>query len=96
MTLPLVYRHGAAETVFIIAVLAWVVFEAVMRTIQRLGTTGPSDDRSYFVLAADARTRRRVRALRGRTETARARSVVMAAEIQGEQADFPADLGAVK
>jgi protein-S-isoprenylcysteine O-methyltransferase Ste14 len=50
VTLPLVFRHGAAETVFIIAVLVWVVFEAVMRTIQRLRTTEPSDDRSYFVL----------------------------------------------
>ena len=44
------FRHGAAETVFIIAVLVWVVFEAVMRTIQRLRTTEPSDDRSYLVL----------------------------------------------
>ena len=44
------FRHGTAETVFIIAVLVWVVFEAVMRTIQRLRTTEPSDDRSYFVL----------------------------------------------
>lgn len=44
------YRHGAAETVFVIAVLVWVVFEAVMRTVQRLRTTEPSDDRSYFVL----------------------------------------------
>ena len=26
------YRHGAAETVFIIAVLVWVVFEAVVRS----------------------------------------------------------------
>ena len=50
MTLPLVYRHGAPETAFAIAVLAWVVFEAVMRTVQRLRTTEPSDDRSYFVL----------------------------------------------
>jgi protein-S-isoprenylcysteine O-methyltransferase Ste14 len=50
VTLPLVFRHGTAETVFIIAVLVWVVFEAVMRTIQRLRTTEPSDDRSYFVL----------------------------------------------
>jgi len=45
-----VFRHGAAETVFIIAVLIWVVFEAVMRTIQRLRTTEPSDDHSYFIL----------------------------------------------
>ena len=50
MTLPLVFRHGTAETVFIITVLVWVVFEAVMRTVQRLRTTEPSDDRSYFVL----------------------------------------------
>ena len=33
MTLPLVFRHGAAETVFIVAVLVWVVSEAVMRVI---------------------------------------------------------------
>lgn len=50
MTLPLVFRHGAAETVFIVAVLIWVVFEAVMRTIQRLRTTEPSDDHSYLIL----------------------------------------------
>lgn len=50
MTLPLVFRHGAAETVFTIAVLVWLVFEAVMRTIQRMRTTEPSDDRSFLVL----------------------------------------------
>jgi hypothetical protein len=39
-----------AETVFIVAVLVWAVFEAVMRVIQRLRTTEPSDDHSYFLL----------------------------------------------
>jgi hypothetical protein len=31
VTLPLVFRHGAAETVFTIAVLVWLVFEAAGR-----------------------------------------------------------------
>ena len=50
MTLPLVFRHGAAETVFTIAVLVWLVFETVMRTIQRMRTTEPSADLSFLVL----------------------------------------------
>jgi len=50
VTLPLVFRHGAAETVFTIAVLVWLVFEAVMRTIQRMRTTEPSGDLSFLVL----------------------------------------------
>jgi len=50
VTLPLVFRHGAAETVFTIAVLVWLVFEAVMRVIQRGRTTEPSDDLSFLVL----------------------------------------------
>jgi len=50
VTLPLVFRHGAAETVFTIAVLVWLVFEAVMRVIQRMRTTEPSDDLSFLVL----------------------------------------------
>jgi len=47
---PLVFRHGPAEAVFIIAVGTWVLFEAVMRVVQRLRAAGPSDDRSFFVL----------------------------------------------
>jgi protein-S-isoprenylcysteine O-methyltransferase Ste14 len=50
VTLPLVFRHGAAETVFIIVVAVWAVFEAVMRVIQRLRATDPSNDPSFFVL----------------------------------------------
>jgi len=50
VTLPLVFRHGAAETVFTIAVLVWLVFETVMRTIQRMRTTEPSADLSFLVL----------------------------------------------
>ena len=48
--MPLVFRHGPAEAVFIIAVGTWVLFEAVMRVVQRLRAAGPSDDRSFFVL----------------------------------------------
>ena len=44
------FRHGAAETVFTIAVLVWLVFEAVMRAIQRMRTTEPSGDLSFLVL----------------------------------------------
>jgi protein-S-isoprenylcysteine O-methyltransferase Ste14 len=50
VTLPLVFRHGAAETVFIIAVAAWLVFETVMRVVQRLRSTDPPNDPSSFVL----------------------------------------------
>jgi len=50
VTLPLVFRHGAAETVFTLAVLVWLVFEAVMRAIQRMRTTEPSGDLSFLVL----------------------------------------------
>ena len=48
--MPLVFRHGPAEAAFIIAVGTWVLFEAVMRVVQRLRAAGPSDDRSFFVL----------------------------------------------
>jgi protein-S-isoprenylcysteine O-methyltransferase Ste14 len=50
VTLPLVFRHGAAETVFIIALAVWVAFEAVMRVVQRMRATDPSDDLSFLVL----------------------------------------------
>ena len=44
------FRHGAAEAVFTLAVLVWLVFEAVMRAIQRMRTTEPSGDLSFLVL----------------------------------------------
>lgn len=44
------FRHGAAETVFTVVVVVWLVFEAAMRVIQRLRTTEQSDDLSFFVL----------------------------------------------
>ncbi len=51
--MPLIFRHGAAETAFIIAVAAWAVFETVMRVRQRLRLQagGPtSRDPTLFVL----------------------------------------------
>jgi len=36
--------------VFIIVVVVWAVFEAVMRVIQRLRATDPPNDPSFFVL----------------------------------------------
>ena len=49
--MPLIFRHGAAETAFIVAVAAWVVFEFVMRMRQRLRASGPPAwDRSALVL----------------------------------------------
>ena len=49
--MPLVFRHGAAEVAFIVLLLTWTVFEAVMRVLQRLRATGPDTrDPSYFVL----------------------------------------------
>ena len=51
MVTPLIFRHGAAETAFIVALGAWCAFEAVMRVRQRLRATGPSaQDPTYFVL----------------------------------------------
>jgi protein-S-isoprenylcysteine O-methyltransferase Ste14 len=48
---PLIFRHGAAEAAFIVALGAWCLFEAVMRVRQRLRATGPpAQDPSYFVL----------------------------------------------
>jgi protein-S-isoprenylcysteine O-methyltransferase Ste14 len=51
VVVPLVFRHGAAEVVFTIAVATWVVFEFVMRVRQHLRSDGPATlDRSAFVL----------------------------------------------
>jgi hypothetical protein len=50
VVVPLVFRHGAAEVAFNVAVVAWLVFEFVMRVRQRLRASGPADpDRSAFV-----------------------------------------------
>ena len=49
--MPLVFRHGAAEVAFIVAVAAWLVFETVMRVRQGLRARGPAAwDRSALVL----------------------------------------------
>ena len=49
--MPLVFQHGAAETAFIVALAAWLVFEFVMRVRQRLQASGPPTwDRSALVL----------------------------------------------
>ncbi|MGI8452174.1 MAG: methyltransferase family protein [Streptosporangiaceae bacterium] len=51
MVLPLVSRHGAAETAFTVTVAAWAVFELVMRGRQRFLSRGPGAvDRSAFIL----------------------------------------------
>ncbi len=51
MVLPLVFRHGAAETAFTVAVVVWAVFELVMRVRQRFMSRGPGTvDRSAFIL----------------------------------------------
>jgi protein-S-isoprenylcysteine O-methyltransferase Ste14 len=48
---PLVFRHGAAETAFTVAVAAWAVFELVMRVRQHFLSRGPASvDRSAFIL----------------------------------------------
>ena len=50
---PLVFQHGAPETVFYVAIGGWVAFEGVMelRQRRRLGAR-PGRDPSRFVLAA--------------------------------------------
>ena len=49
--MPLVFRPGAAEAVFITALATWAVFEFVMRVRQRLRSKGPASlDRSALVL----------------------------------------------
>ena len=51
VVLPLVFRHGAAETAFTVAVVVWAVFELVMRVRQRFLSRGPGTvDRSAFIL----------------------------------------------
>lgn len=51
VVLPLVFRHGAAETAFTVAVVVWAVFELVMRVRQRFMSRGPGTvDRSAFIL----------------------------------------------
>lgn len=51
MVVPLIFRHGAAETVFNVAVGAWLVFEFVMRTRQGMRARGAARwDPSEFIL----------------------------------------------
>jgi len=51
VVVPLVYRHGTAETVYSAALLVWVVFEFAGRVRQHLRSQGPASlDRSAFVL----------------------------------------------
>ena len=48
---PLIFRHGAAEAAFTVAVAAWLVFEFVMRMRQRRRASGPAArDHSALVL----------------------------------------------
>jgi protein-S-isoprenylcysteine O-methyltransferase Ste14 len=48
---PLVFRHGAAEVAFTVALVVWAAFEFVMRVRQHLLSRGPAVlDRSAFVL----------------------------------------------
>ncbi len=49
---PLIFGHGAAKTVFVVAVLAWALFEAANRVRQHARSQAPSTlDPSAFVLA---------------------------------------------
>jgi protein-S-isoprenylcysteine O-methyltransferase Ste14 len=51
VTVPLIFRHGVAETVFVAAVTVWAVFEFVMRVRQRLRAGRPATpDASAIVL----------------------------------------------
>ena len=51
VVVPLVFRHGAAEAAFTIALAVWLAFEFVMRVRQHLQSKGPATaDRSAFVL----------------------------------------------
>ena len=51
MVTPLVFRPGAAEVAFVVAIAVWTVFEFVMRVRQHLLSRGPASvDRSAFVL----------------------------------------------
>ena len=50
---PLIFRDGAAATAFTVAVVAWAVFELVMRGRQRLRAGGPAaPDPSFAGLLA--------------------------------------------
>jgi hypothetical protein len=45
----LIFRHGAAESAFIAALAVWLVFELMMRVVERLRTRGPAArDASIF------------------------------------------------
>ena len=49
--MPLVFRHGAAEAAFTVALAVWLAFEFVMRVRQHLQSKGPASvDRSAFIL----------------------------------------------
>ena len=51
MVLPLAFRPGAAAVAFTVLLVTWVVFETLMRVLQRLRATGlDTRDPSYFVL----------------------------------------------
>jgi protein-S-isoprenylcysteine O-methyltransferase Ste14 len=51
VVVPLVFRHGAAEVAFTVAIAVWAIFEFVMRVRQHLLSRGPGAvDRSAFVL----------------------------------------------
>jgi hypothetical protein len=51
VVVPLIFRQGAAEVAFNVAVAAWLVFEFVMRVRQRLRASGPAaPDPSLLVL----------------------------------------------
>jgi protein-S-isoprenylcysteine O-methyltransferase Ste14 len=51
VVVPLIFRHGAAETVFNVAVGAWLVFEFVMRVRQGMRASGAAArDPSVFIL----------------------------------------------
>jgi protein-S-isoprenylcysteine O-methyltransferase Ste14 len=51
VVVPLVFRHGAAEVAFTVALAVWLVFEFVMRVRQHLQSKGPASvDRSAFIL----------------------------------------------
>jgi hypothetical protein len=51
MNVPLIFRHGSAETVFNVAVGAWLVFEFMMRIRQGMRASGAANrDPSEFIL----------------------------------------------
>ena len=59
--MPLVFRPGAAEATFTVALAVWLVFEFVMRVRQHLQSKGPATvDRSAFVLVPCLAGRKRL------------------------------------